>query len=332
MPDSPQNHILPEKNTAELSKLIRLRAAELGFDYCGFARAKSLEKEVTLLKEWIDAGYHASMEYMERNIEKRTNPAKLFENCKSVISLLHNYYPAKSGQNNDSYRISKYAAGTDYHFVIKSKLKEIIKYVKGFRKNFEARAFVDSAPVMDKVWAVKAGLGWIGKNTCLINRKSGSWFFIGEILCNQPLDYNNVIQKDLCGSCTRCISACPAGAITKPYVIDAHKCISYQTIENKQDIPVSLKGKLENYIFGCDICQEVCPWNKFSKPHREPEFNLPEELAGFKKEDWKNMNRAEFNRIFKKSPLKRTGFEKIKNTIAFIEERNSISEKKESDS
>lgn len=305
--------------------MIKQKAAKLGFDNCGIAEAESLDNEGVLLKKWLSNGCHASMSYMERNFEKRTDPAELFENCKSVISLLYNYFPAESTQYNEHYRISKYAYGTDYHFVIKSKLKSIIKFIKEYRKDFEARAFVDSAPVMDKVWAVKAGLGWIGKNTCLINRKSGSWFFIGEILCNQPLDYNHEIQKDMCGGCARCIKACPTGALTRPYVLDASRCISYQTIENKQDIPGSLKGKLENYIFGCDICQEVCPWNKFSRPHRDPGFRLTQEICGLKKEDWKKMTREEFNRIFKRSPLKRAGFEKIKNTIAFIEQEDSSS-------
>jgi len=301
-----------------LSQMIKTKALTLGFEDCGFAQATELVAEGARLNSWLEKNYHAGMAYMEKNLEKRKDPRILFQGAQSVISVIYNYYPGEKQNSNDTYKISSYALGTDYHLVIKRKLKQIMSYISGLDKNFLGRSFVDSAPVMDKVWAVKAGLGWIGKNSCLITRRWGSYFFVGEIITNLELDYNTSLQKDLCGGCTRCINACPAGAIVAPYIIDSAKCISYQTIENKQEIPNGLKGKMNHYIFGCDICQQVCPWNKSAKKHTEPLFFETTVLALLNNEGWEQMTEEKFNTLFKYSPLKRAGYHKIMNTVAFV--------------
>lgn len=258
------------------------------------------------------------MKYMENYFDQRLNPRLLMDGAKSVISLLLNYYTDKK-QPSDAPKISKYAYGTDYHFVIKKKLKELVVFI---HKNFghvNARIFVDSAPVMDKAWAKKSGLGWIGKNANLINKKSGSFFFIAEIITDLDLEYDAPV-KDYCGSCTACLDACPTEAIIKPYIVDGSKCISYFTIELKTEIPASYRGKFNDWIFGCDICQDVCPWNRFSKNHREPLFEPEPELLNMKRSDWEDLTEEIFRDLFRNSPLKRTKFKGIKRNIAFLEE------------
>jgi epoxyqueuosine reductase len=258
---------------------------------------------------------------MENHFDKRLDPTKLVDGAKSVVSMLLNYYPEEGIQNED-YKISKYAYGKDYHFVIKEKLKALIAYINEKIGEVQGRAFVDSAPVMDKVWAKKSGLGWVGKNTNLINTQTGSFFFIAEIIIDLELDYDGPI-KDYCGTCTKCIDACPTDALSNPYVLDASKCISYLTIELKEQIPKEFKGKMENWIFGCDICQDVCPWNRFSKQHEEKSFEPQAGLKEMKASDWEDISHEVFNTIFKDSAVKRTKFDGIRRNIDFLEKKKS---------
>ncbi len=304
-------------NKESLTTSIKKKAAELGFDLCGISKVNELIEESRKLSNWLNNKMHGEMNYMQNNLDKRTNPKKLVTNAKSVISVLYNYYPSELLPEKSNYKISKYAYGEDYHFVIKKKLRELLNYIKKQADIRYARIFVDSAPVMDKVWALKSGLGWIGKNTCLINKKMGSFFFIGEIITDLELEYNREIQKDLCGKCTKCIDACPTGALAKPYVLDARKCISYLTIEYKGKLPNKLKSKFDNRIFGCDICQDVCPWNKFSFPHNEPAFIPSKELINMNKDKWEQLTLKKFNNLFKKSAIKRTNYEGLMRNIKF---------------
>ncbi|HAF29594.1 MAG TPA: tRNA epoxyqueuosine(34) reductase QueG [Bacteroidales bacterium] len=299
---------------------IRQKALELGFSAIGFSKANFLEKESKQLKEWLVNGFQGEMQYMENNFEKRTDPGKLVEGAKSVISVLLNYSPEEQ-QIEDSYKISKYAYGKDYHFVVKEKLQILLEFINKEIKNVSGRAFVDSAPVMDKVWAAKSGLGWIGKNTNLISKEFGSFFFIGELIVDIELGYDtspdSYLGKDYCGTCTRCIDACPTNALT-PYQLDARKCISYLTIEKKGEIPFEFKGKWNDWIFGCDICQDVCPWNTNRKPHSEPQFKITKQLKNLTKDDWQNIDKLNFKKLFKNSPIERTKFEGLKRNIDFI--------------
>lgn len=304
------NHII--LNTRK----IKQKALELGFSAIGISKAECLEKESKQLKEWIDKGFHGEMQYMENHFEKRVDPRKLVEGAKSVISVLYNYYP-KEQQKKDTYQISKYAYGKDYHYVLKEKLHQLYAFINNEIHETNGRAFVDSAPVMDKVWAAKAGLGWMGKNTNLISKSFGSFVFIGELIIDLALDYSGWPQKDLCGNCTKCIDACPTGAL-KPYQLDARKCISYLTIEKKGELPSEFKGKWNDWIFGCDICQDVCPWNSKARPHNNPQFKLTEELLYLKKEDWETLDKTRFKKIFKNSPVQRTGFEGLKRNLEFL--------------
>jgi len=259
------------------------------------------------------------MGYLENHFEKRTDPRKLFENTKSVISVLYNYYPKTQIPEKNNYKISKYAYGKDYHFVIKRKLEELIDFIREEVKEINARAFVDSAPVLDRAWAAKAGLGWIGKNTNLITKEQGSYFFIGEIITDLELKYDNPSVPNYCGTCTRCIDACPTKSL-KPYELDARKCISYLTIEYKLNkIPDTFKGKFSDWIFGCDICQDVCPWNRFSKPHNEPDFEPIEELLKLRKPDWECLTEEHFRKIFKNSPAERTKYKGLMRNIRFVQ-------------
>tara|TARA_R110000868_G_scaffold239713_3_gene494165 strand:- start:3862 stop:4626 length:765 start_codon:yes stop_codon:yes gene_type:complete len=253
---------------------------------------------------------------MENNFDKRLNPTLLVDDSKSVISLLLNYYPEQF-QNSDSFKISKYAYGKDYHFVIKEKLKELLFSIQSTIGEVSGRAFVDSAPILDKAWAAKSGLGWIGKNSNLLTQKVGSFYFIAELIIDLELNYDYAIT-DHCGTCTACIDSCPTEAIVSPYVVNGSKCISYFTIELKENIPIEMKGKFDDWAFGCDICQDVCPWNKFSKPHKEPLFNANPELLKFSKKDWNEITEETFNAVFKDSPLKRSKFQGIKRNIDFI--------------
>lgn len=305
------------------SRLIKQKALELGFSAIGISKADYLEKESQQLKDWLNQGLHGEMQYMENHFEKRVDPRKLVEDAKSVISVLYNYYP-KEKQREDTYKISKYAYGKDYHFVLKEKLFQLLEYINKEIAEVNGRAFVDSAPVMDKVWAAKSGLGWQGKNTNLISKEFGSFVFIGELIIDLELDYNAELYKSYCGNCTKCIDACPTNALS-PYQLDARKCISYLTIEKKGKIPEEFKGKWNDWIFGCDICQDVCPWNlpvrqagSKTKPHNEPQFKITEELQHLKIEDWESLDKKRFKNLFKKTAVERTKFEGLKRNIDFL--------------
>lgn len=303
----------------KLSKMIKAEASRLGFLSCGIAKARFLEEEAPRLEQWLKKSFHGKMHYMENHFDKRLDPTKLVEDAKSVISLTYNYYTDKKFTDPDTYQISKYAYGNDYHFVIKEKLKELLAFICRQSGEIHARVFVDSAPVLDKMWAREAGLGWIGKHSNLLSKQTGSYFFIAEIITDLSLTYD-IPVADHCGTCTRCIDACPTEAIVAPYVVDGSKCISYFTIELKDEIPTEVKGKFENWIFGCDICQDVCPWNRFAKPHTESAFEPDLEFLAMNKRDWKELTEETFNILFKDSPLKRTGFKGLKRTIDFLEE------------
>jgi epoxyqueuosine reductase len=310
------------KDKTKITDLIKIKAKKLGFSAVGISKADFLDKESQVLKTWLDNGFHGEMQYMENHFEKRTDPRKLVEGARSVISVLLNYYPENNQQEN-TYQISKYAYGKDYHYVVKEKLNLLFDFINNKITKIEGRAFVDSAPVMDKVWASKSGLGWIGKNTNLISKEFGSFVFIGELIIDLDLDYDKSI-KDYCGNCTKCIDACPTKAIS-PYQLDARKCISYLTIEKKGDLPENLKGKWDDWIFGCDICQDVCPWNlpvrqvgSKLESHNEETFNISEELKHLSKADWKYLDKSEFKKLFRNSPLERTKFEGLKRNIEFI--------------
>ncbi len=303
-------------NKQELTLKIKEKAIELGFDDCGVAKAEYLKEPSERLKNWLKNGYHAEMKYMENHFEKRVDPRLLVENAKSIICVILNYYPEKV-QNRQSYQLSKYAYGEDYHFVLKRKLKSLFSYIQEIKPETEGRAFVDSAPVMDREWAQKAGLGWIGKHSLLINKKIGSFIFLGELIVNFELEYDTPINE-YCGTCTRCIDSCPTNAIVSSKVVDSNKCISYQTIENKSDtIPKTLKGKFNGYIFGCDICQDVCPWNNKKLSTKETSFSPFPEMLQFTKNEWQDLEKEKFNAIFKKSAVKRSGFKGLKRNINF---------------
>lgn len=300
------------------AQLIKTKATELGFDACGISTADFLEEEAPRLDAWLNQNYHGKMGYMANHFDKRLDPRKLVDGAKSVITVILNYFPEQTlPQNDDNYKLSKYAYGTDYHFVLKDKLKDLMSYILEEIGEVNGRVFVDSAPVMDKVWAKKSGIGWVGKHTNLITREIGSFFFIGEIICDLELEADGAI-KDYCGTCTRCVDACPTDAITEPYVVDGSKCISYFTIELKEAIPQEVKGKFENWIFGCDICQDVCPWNSFSRPHATPAFIQNDHLQGFTKKDWEEISEEVFQEIFKRSAVKRTKLEGLRRNIAFV--------------
>ncbi|MCS6968943.1 MAG: tRNA epoxyqueuosine(34) reductase QueG [Cytophagales bacterium] len=302
---------------AKHTQIVKQKAAELGFDFCGISQAEFLEEEAPRLERWLHQGMHGKMSYMENHFDKRLDPRLLVPGAKSVISLLYNYYPSKTILYRDEdLKISKYAYGQDYHFVIKEKLKLLLHQLQEEIGAIEARVFVDSAPVMEKAWAVRSGLGWLGKHTNVINRQMGSFFFLAEIISDLDLEPDGPI-KDYCGTCTRCIEACPTEAIVEPYVVDASRCISYLTIELKENIPEEFAGKMENWIFGCDICQDVCPWNRFAKPHKEPAFAPDPQLENMKKSDWIELTEEVFGQLFKKSAVKRAKFAGLKRNIAF---------------
>lgn len=303
----------------KLSSLIKAKALELGFNGVGISKAEKIEGYEEQYKSWLKAGYNAQMEYMERNIEKRVDPTILVEGSKSVISLIISYYPEHL-QPIDIPQISKYAYGTDYHFVVKDKMQLLWNFILEHYPTLDGRMFVDSAPVPDKLWAVKSGLGWIGKNSCLINKDIGSFVFISELIVNIELEYDEPYRSNFCGSCTKCIDSCPTNAIVQPGIIDSNRCISYQTIENKTDsISKQLKGRFENRLFGCDICQDVCPWNKNPLTTTVKEFAPNSELFSLDNEAWKEMEKEEFNGLFKKSPLKRAKFEGLKRNLEFLD-------------
>jgi epoxyqueuosine reductase len=301
------------------SFLIKAEAMRLGFDYCGIAKAGFLEEEAPRLEQWLLQNRHGKMKYMENYFDKRLDPRKLVDGARSVLSLLYNYYPSEKQLHDDAPKISKYAYGTDYHEVIKSKLKELLFFIQSTIGEVNGRAFVDSAPVMDKAWAKKSGLGWIGKNSNLINKNNGSFFFIAELIIDLELEEDLPIE-DYCGTCTKCIDACPTDAIIQPYVVDGSKCISYFTIELKEEIPADVKGKFEGWVFGCDICQDVCPWNRFSKPHHENQFTPGERLMNMSKKEWQEITDDVFKKLFSASAVKRTGYKGLKRNLDFLNE------------
>jgi epoxyqueuosine reductase len=306
-------------NLSKHTQIIKQEAKRLGFDFCGISKADFLEEEAPKLEAWLKAGMHGKMEYMENHFDKRLNPTLLVEGAKSVVSLLYNYYPEQT-QNTEAPKISKYAYGYDYHEVIKEKLNEFLNTLKEKIGDVNGRAFVDSAPVLDKAWAKKSGLGWIGKNANLINKQNGSFFFIAELIIDVDLEYDGPIQ-DYCGTCTKCIDACPTEAIVEPFIVDGSKCISYLTIELKDAIPGEFKNKMDNWAFGCDVCQDVCPWNRFSTPNHETQFNNQTGLLNLSTNEWHEMTEETFNKVFKHSAVKRTKYKGLKRNLEFIKVR-----------
>ena len=299
----------------DYSQLIKTEAKKLGFLSCGISKAEFLEDEATRLERWLKDGKHGKMAYMENHFDKRLDPRLLVPDAKSIISLLFNYYTPLD-QLDGAPKISKYAYGKDYHHVLKDKLKQLFQIINNKIGEVSGRVFVDSAPVMEKSWAVRSGLGWQGKNTNLISKKAGSFFFIAELIVDLELEYDTPVT-DHCGTCTACIDACPTEALT-PYNIDASKCISYLTIELKDQIPTAFKNKMDNWAFGCDVCQDVCPWNRFSKEHNEPLFSPNSEVINYTQKNWEEITQETFNIIFKNSAIKRTGFKGFKRNISFL--------------
>lgn len=299
----------------ENTHLIKTEALRLGFMSCGISKAGFLEEEAPRLEEYLREGRHGQMQFMENHFDKRLDPTKLVEGSRSVISLLLNYFPEEK-QEGDTYKLSKYAYGTDYHFVIKDKLKQLMEFIQEEIGEVNGRAFVDSAPVLDKAWAAKSGLGWVGKHSLLLSKQQGSFFFVAELIVDLDLEYDTPVT-DHCGSCTACIDACPTQAIVEPYKVDGSKCISYFTIELKEELPQDMKGKFEDWMFGCDVCQDVCPWNRFATPHNEPLFNPHPDLLSMTKGDWEEITEDVFRKIFKKSAVKRTKYSGLTRNIRF---------------
>jgi len=300
--------------------MIKAEAQRLGFTFCGISKAEFLEEEAPRLESWLNNNYNGKMDYMNNHFDKRLDPRLLVDGAKTVISVALNYYTDKQQEDATAPKISKYAYGTDYHFVIKDKFKQLSNFIQEHIGEVSGRAFVDSAPVLDKTWAKKSGFGWIGKNTNLINNKSGSFFFLGELIIDLELEYDTPFTADHCGTCTRCIDACPTEAIVQPYVVDGSKCISYLTIELKEELPNSFKDKMDNWMFGCDVCQDVCPWNRFSVIHQEEAFEPHPDLLQINKRDWEEITEEVFGRVFKKSAVKRTKLSGLKRNIAFLKQ------------
>lgn len=301
---------------SKYTEQIKTEAKRLGFLSCGISKAEFLEEEAPRLENWLNSNMHGEMGYMENHFDKRLDPTVLVPRSKSVISLLLNYFP-KEVQGPETYKISKYAYGTDYHFVIKDKLKHLMHFINQEIGEVEGRGFVDSAPVLDKAWAARSGLGWIGKHSNLLTKQLGSFYFIAELILDLELEYDGPVT-DHCGSCTACIDACPTNAIVADRVVDGSKCISYFTIELKNEIPQSVKGKFDDWIFGCDICQDVCPWNRFSKSHNEPLFDPHPQLLSMAKKDWEEITEEIFQKVFRKSAVKRTKFSGLRRNIKFL--------------
>lgn len=303
------------KPTGVHSRLVKQHAARLGFQFCGISKADFLEDQAPRLENWLKNGQHGQMGYMENHFDKRLDPRLLVPGARSVVSLLYNYHqPAQ--QPADAPKISTYAYGEDYHFVVRDKLRELLEVLREEIGDIDGRVFVDSAPVLEKAWAARSGTGWVGKHTNLITKSMGSYFFLAELIIDLELAPDGPI-KDYCGTCTRCIDACPTDAIT-PYEVDGSRCISYFTIELKDAIPTEMQGRFDNWMFGCDICQEVCPWNRFSQPHNEPRFNAHPLLSEMDAGQWRELTKEVFNDIFRKSAVKRTGYEGLKRNIGFL--------------
>lgn len=307
-------------NASANSQLIKKLAKEHGFLDCGLSKAEFLEDEAPRLELWLSKGMHGKMSYMENHFDMRLNPTLLVPGAKTVVSLLFNYYSEKKQSDPEAPKISMYAYGTDYHFVVKDKLRALVQDLQKELGNFNARVFVDSAPILEKTWAVKSGLGWMGKHGNILSKKKGSFFFLAEIICDLETVADSPVQ-DHCGTCTKCIDACPTDAIESPYIVNGSKCISYATIELKDEIiPSEFKGKMDNWMFGCDICQQVCPWNRFSTPHNVKEFEPKEELLKMSKADWEEITQEVFQKLFKNSPVKRTKYEGLQRNIRFLME------------
>lgn len=301
------------------SQIIKRISAESGFQYCGISSARFLEEEAPRLTEWLKRGYQGKMSYLENHFDKRLDPTLLVPGAKSVVSLMYNYYPAKDLSQDNNFKLAKYAYGTDYHFVIKDKLFALMNRIREEIGEVDGRVFVDSAPVMERAWARQGGLGWIGKNSLLLNKQSGSFYFLAELILDLDLEPDGPV-KDYCGTCTACIDACPTDAIPEPYVVDGSKCISYFTIELKEELPSEVKGKFQDWVFGCDICQDVCPWNRFSRPHAEPSFQPHPTVEGLSKADWIEMTEEIFRKAFKNSAVKRTGYTGLMRNIKFVDD------------
>jgi epoxyqueuosine reductase len=306
----------------ERTEFVKATAFRLGFSFCGISKAEFLQEEAPRLEEWLRRGYQGKMNYLENYFDKRLDPTLLVPDARSVVSLLYNYFPEKEVAVEGPFKVAKYAYGEDYHFVVKDKLKLFMDEIRQKVGAVNGRAFVDSAPVMERAWAKKSGIGWVGKNSLLVNREAGSFFFLAELIIDLELEYDGPI-KDYCGTCTACMEACPTDAIAEPYVVDGSKCISYFTIELKDELPDAMKGKFGNWIFGCDICQDVCPWNKFSKPHHERRFEPSEEIANMEENDWRDLTEEVFEKVFKDSPLKRTKWKGLKRNINFLNKDES---------
>lgn len=300
------------------TQLIRDEAQRLGFSFIGFARAERLDEEARRLEAWLHKGYHGEMHYMANHFDKRVDPRLLVDGAKSVVSLMYNYYTPQTQNDTEAPKISRYAYGEDYHFVLKRKLKSLLSFIRETVGEVNGRCFVDSAPVLERDWARRSGIGWAGKHTLLINPRAGSYFFLAELILDLELTYDHPI-KDYCGTCTRCIDACPTEAISpQGYVVDGSKCISYLTIELKNELPKDYQDKMDNWMFGCDVCQEVCPWNRFSKPHREPAFEPHPDLLFMTKSEWEDITEEVFNAIFRHSAVKRTKYKGLKRNLVFL--------------
>jgi len=305
------------KTAQAQSDFIKKEALNLGFDQCGIAKADFLSAEAPRLENWLKNQYHGQMQYMQNHFDMRLDPRLLVADAQSVISLSYNYFPAKT-QRQNTYKIAKYAYGEDYHFVIKTKLKTLLQRIQKKIGTVNGRAFVDSAPILERAWAKKAGLGWTGKNSLLITKQKGSFFFLAQLIIDLPLAYDTPFKTDHCGNCTNCIDACPTQAILPNNTVDGSKCISYYTIELKEALPKSEKGKFNDWLFGCDICQDVCPWNRFSKPHQEALFQPQDDLLNYTKSNWEDLTQEVFQTVFKKSALKRAGFLGLKRSVDFL--------------
>ncbi len=308
-------------NSTRHTQLIRAEAQRLGFSFVGFAKAEYMSEEARRLEDWLRRGMHGQMQYMENHFDMRVDPTRLVPGAKSVVCLLYNYHTEAIQTDPEAPKISKYAYGRDYHFVIKNKLRELLHFIRAQIGEVEGRCFVDSAPVLERDWARRAGTGWVGKNTLLIHPRAGSWFFIAELILDLELSYDDPM-KDYCGTCTRCIDACPTEAISpQGYLVDGSKCISYLTIELREAIPDDFFGKMDNWMFGCDICQEVCPWNRFAEPHQEPAFEPHPELLTMSCREWEEITESVFQKVFKNSAVKRTKFAGLQRNIAFLQKK-----------
>ena len=304
--------------TERHTELVRREAHRLGFGFVGFARAQKLDEEAVRLEKWLNANAHGKMAYMANHFDMRVDPTLLVPGAKTVICLTFNYFNPDKQEDPDAPVIASYAYGQDYHFVVKDRLKSLLDYIRTEIGEVDGRCFVDSAPVMEREWAKRSGIGWNGRNTLTINPKAGSFFFLAEIICDLPLIYDDPV-RDHCGTCRRCIDACPTEAISpEGYFLDASRCISYLTIELREEIPATFKGKTDNWMFGCDVCQDVCPWNRFSRRHETPEFEPHPDLLGMTRRDWQELTEEVFGRVFRKSAVKRVKFEGLKRNISFL--------------